>query len=594
MATSGSFGTTAFEGRCLVFSWQVTKQDVVKNQTTISWTLKGGQYAEGDPNVWYKARNISVIIAAEQVYSQSGEIDLYPSSMVASGTKTFTHNAAGGYSFSVSVAGAIFMWSLNVSGTATYTLDIIPRASQPSCVTWPEHTQNVGEFGDTISIHMNRKADVFTHTVRYAFGSLTGTIATGVTTGTTWKIPLSFMDLIPKDTSGSGTIYVDTYQNGSIVGTKYCGFTAKVPASVKPSCSMTLKDITGVGDIYGSPVQNLSRIKATINPTLAYKSPIVSYKITIEGVTYNAAEATSPVLKNAGDSPVTVTVTDQRGRSGSASYTMKVQAYSPPAISLLTVHRCDADGTENEQGEHVKAIFSAALSSMNSKNTAAYTLRYKQSTEYDYTEVTLSALNNVYAVNSYAYIFEATSDHSYDVQVEARDRHNTATRDTSASTAFTLLNWGEDGKSMGIGKVAEKENTLQIALDVEFIGKVSGTILDVLLPVGSIIMRYDHTNPGTLYPGTTWARIYGAFPWFTDANGQIGLTGGERTVTLTEAQIPAHNHGGTYTNAGTARTHAWLASNGSAMGYDSVEAGGGEPHNNMPPYIQLSAWRRTA
>jgi microcystin-dependent protein len=72
------------------------------------------------------------------------------------------------------------------------------------------------------------------------------------------------------------------------------------------------------------------------------------------------------------------------------------------------------------------------------------------------------------------------------------------------------------------------------------------------------------------------------------------VTGGEKTVTLTEAQMPKHNHGGTYTNAGTARTHAWLASGGSAMGYDTVETGGGQAHNNMPPYIQVSMWRRTA
>lgn len=590
MAASGSFNTSAYEGRCLTFSWSIKSQDVATNKTTINWTLKSA----GGDSTWYKSGNFKVMIAGVTVYSSEARIELGKGQTVASGTYTFIHNNDGSKSFTAYAEAGIFTVAVNCTGQATFALDAIPRASQPSCVTWPEHTQNVGSFGDTISIHMNRKADVFTHTVRYAFGNLKDTIATGVTTGTTWTIPLSFMDLIPNATKASGTIYVDTYQGTTLIGTKYCGFTATVPASVKPTCTITLEDVSGVGDVYGSPVQGLSRIKVKVNPKLAYSSPIVAYTVKINGATYTAAEITSGVLKAAGDSPVTVTVKDQRGRTGSASYTMKVQAYNPPSISQLTVRRCNADGTENDQGEHVQVSLKSTLSSMSGKNTAAYTLRYKTTEEDSFTEVALSDLAGVYAVNGAVYIFEADSNNSYDVEVEAADRHGATTRSTSASTAFTLLNWGADGTSMGIGKVAEKEGTLQIALDVEFIGKVTGAIFDAILPVGSMVMRYDHLNPNTLYPGTTWVRVYGAFPWFTDDKGQIGLTGGERNVTLTADQMPKHSHGGTYTNAGTARTHAWLASGGSAMGYDTVEAGGGEAHNNMPPYIQVSAWRRTA
>jgi hypothetical protein len=157
------------------------------------------------------------------------------------------------------------------------------------------------------------------------------------------------------------------------------------------------------------------------------------------------------------------------------------------------------------------------------------------------------------------------------------------------------MNWGSDGTSMGIGKVAEKAGTLQIALDTEFIGKVTGSIFDALLPVNSIVIRYDHINPGTLYPGTTWVRIYGAFPWFTDAAGQIGLTGGERNVTLTVDQIPAHSHGSVYSQHSTGtKDKAWYNASGTSVAYGPVSTGGGQAHNNMPPYIQLSAWRRTA
>lgn len=598
MATSGSKSVAVTSWDTLKFTWTEKSQNVANNTTTIGWTLQ--LIATSDGAISSSASKAWSVTVNGTKYSGTNTVGISNNSTktLASGTTIITHNADGtktfSYSFSQQFDITFNSWIGTISGSGSGTLDTIPRASQPSCITWPNHTQNVGSFGDTISIHMNRASSAFTHTVRYQFGSQSGTIATGVTTGTTWTIPKSLMNLIPNALSGSGTIYVDTYNGSTKIGTKYCGFTATVPTSADcyPTCKLTLEDTTGWDDTYGSPVQGLSKIKVTVTPTLAYSSPIATYSLTLDGTKYTAATATSGALKTAGSSPVTVTIKDKRGRSGSASYTMNVQAYTPPSISKLTVHRCDQDGTENEQGEYIKAIFSASITALGNKNTAAYKLRYKTTTATTYTTVTLSALANTYTVNNSEYIFAADSNSSYDVEVEAKDRHGTATRSTSASTAFTLMNWGKDGTSMGIGKVAEKANTLQIALDVEFIGKVKGSIFDAIYPVGSIYLAYNHTNPGTLFGGT-WTRITNAFLWATTSSGTIGQTGGERTVTLTEAQLPAHDHGGTYTNAGTARTHAWLASGGSAMGYDTVEAGGGEAHNNMPPYIQVSVWRRT-
>lgn len=677
MATSGSKSVAVTSWNTLKFSWTAKSQSVANNTTTVAWTLQ--LIATSDGYISSTASKAWSVTVNGTKYSGTNTVGISNNSTktLASGTTTIAHAADGSktfsYSFSQQFDITFNSWIGTVSGSGSGTLNTIARASQPSCVTWPEHTQNVGSFGDTISIHMNRASSSFTHTVRYQFGSQSGTIATSVTTGTTWTIPTSLMNLIPNATKGSGTIYVDTYNGSTLVGTKYCGFTATVPASVKPTCNFTLDDTAGWDDVYGSPVQGLSKIKVTVNPVLAYNSPIASYSISIDGNKYTSATATTGALKKAGSSVVSVTIKDKRGRSASNSYTMSVQAYSAPSISKLTVHRCDADGTENEQGEHIKVLFSAALTALGNKNTAAYTLKYKKSTATSYTSVTLSTFANKYTVTDGAHIFAADSSNSYDVEVEAKDRHGTATRSTSASTAFTLMNWGKDGTSLAIGKVAERANAFEIALKMfdkfgthlgnglasyggtsapidadttiehhflTTVGTPTNAFWHVLqyfysaktatsnrvqlampyntsgalwkryyingtgwsawesealaaYPVGSVMVRYDHTNPGTLIGGT-WARIYGAFPWFTDANGQIGLTGGERMVTLTAAQIPAHNHGGTYTNAGTARTHAWLASGGSAMGYDTVNAGGGQAHNNMPPYIQLAAWRRTA
>ena len=124
----------------------------------------------------------------------------------------------------------IYAHSYIVEGTAGGWLSAgtIPRASQPSCITFPNNTENVGAIGGSFTIHMNRKSESFTHTVRYSWYSKSGTIATGVTYNCGWTIPEIFASDIPNDKSGWGTIYVDTYNGNTYIGTKSCRFTCSV------------------------------------------------------------------------------------------------------------------------------------------------------------------------------------------------------------------------------------------------------------------------------------------------------------------------------------------------------------------------------
>ena len=475
MAASGYFNTGNYQGRYLQFSWKKESQNVANNTTTISWTLKGAGTAESG---WYESGNFKVVIDGTTVFSQSKRIQLWNGTTVASGTYTFSHNADGSKSFTASAEGGIWYVAVNCRGTDTFTLDTIPRASQPSCITYPNHTQNVGEFGDTISIHTNRNSSAFTHTVRYAFGSASGTCinaetgsnATGIGTGFKWKIPEELMKLIPANTSGSGTIYVDTYNGSTKIGTKSCGFTATVPADVKPILGYSLYDASQVDLTYGSPVQGLSRIEVRLSPTPAMSSPIASYKTTINGVIYRDKEFATGVLTASGGIPVEMTVTDKRGRSATKSYTMSVQPYACPRISALSVLRCNEDGTANDRGEFVKVTFTAAIHNLGNKNTATYKLKYKKTSASTYTTVSLSALANTYRVENHSYIFAADGSSSYDVEVTATDRHYTATRSTNVSTAFTLINFHESGTGMRFGGVAEEENTFQNDLKLRQVG----------------------------------------------------------------------------------------------------------------------------
>lgn len=615
MASSGYSQKRVTDWDTLRFDWWIESQSIEQNTSTIGWKVSLISESYGAiTSSTQKPLKVDIDTPSNSTTGTFSEsyfvyinIGNNETKVLQTGTATIKHNADGSKSFRYYI-------TLNLQITFDDTVirikyiddtgvlnTIAKAASQPSCITWPHHTQNVGNFGDTISIHMNRAVPNHTHTVRYAFGSRTGTIATNVETGLQWTIPSDLMDLIPNTTSGSGTIYVDTYNGDNFIGTKWCGFTAKVPDSVKPSCTFTLDDTTDIDVTYGSPVQHLSKIRCKVTPTLAYSSPIASYSVTIDGITQPGADVTSEYLTKSGSSEVKVVVTDRRGRSGTASYTMNVKPYSLPNVSYLAVHRCDADGTENEHGMYIKATFTASVHSLS--GSATYTLRYKGSVDPDFTSVVLTAVQNNYAVTNHSHIFPADDGYTYDVELKAADKHREFVRSTSASTGFTLMHFHKQGNGMAIGKVSEKENTLEIGMDVEFYGDISrltftegvrAMFIDMVYPVGSIYLAYNHVNPATLFGGT-WVRIANRFLWAVDSSGIIGQIGGASTHTLTTEELPAHNHGAYYTGtpSGT-KTHAWMAASGTNMLYGSVDTGGGKAHNNMPPYIQVSAWRRTA
>lgn len=125
MATSGSFNTTSYSNRNLVFAWSTQSQSISNNTTTISWTLKGGGSASG----YYLTQNITLIINGVTVYStgQTPQIKLWNGTTVASGTATIAHNNDGTKTFSASCTAGIYEWSPNVSGSGSWTLDSIPR-----------------------------------------------------------------------------------------------------------------------------------------------------------------------------------------------------------------------------------------------------------------------------------------------------------------------------------------------------------------------------------------------------------------------------------------------------------------------------------
>ncbi len=119
-------------------------------------------------------------------------------------------------------------------------------------------------------------------------------------------------------------------------------------------------------------------------------------------------------------------------------------------------------------------------------------------------------------------------------------------------------------------------------------------LADIIYPVGSVYISTNSTNPSTYYGGT-WEQITDRFLLacgYTYANGS---TGGEATHTLTVNEIPSHYH--TYTakygsDTTSVSAQAWELNCTNHTNYKTNSTGGGQAHNNMPPYFVVFMWKR--
>ena len=119
-------------------------------------------------------------------------------------------------------------------------------------------------------------------------------------------------------------------------------------------------------------------------------------------------------------------------------------------------------------------------------------------------------------------------------------------------------------------------------------------ILAQTYPVGSIYLSVNGTDPGTLFGGT-WERLKDRFLLAAGDSYAAGAYGGEAAHTLTVDEMPAHQHDVTTLPSNETGTEWAGASGVSALRTQSTTiVGGGAAHNNMPPYLTVYMWKRTA
>ena len=132
------------------------------------------------------------------------------------------------------------------------------------------------------------------------------------------------------------------------------------------------------------------------------------------------------------------------------------------------------------------------------------------------------------------------------------------------------------------------------AMDAEIVAMRQSLemVKDLCYPVGSIYVSVNPTNPKNLFGGT-WERIQDTFLLAAGETYEAGSTGGEAEHTLTVEEMPAHSHSFTSFTASGSTTSSTGAARTTKTDTTST-VGGSQPHNNMPPYLAVYVWKRTA
>lgn len=129
-------------------------------------------------------------------------------------------------------------------------------------------------------------------------------------------------------------------------------------------------------------------------------------------------------------------------------------------------------------------------------------------------------------------------------------------------------------------------------------------LLDLFYPIGTIYQTLDDSFDPNIAWGGVWQTIAGAFLFSTNFSSEypIGSRGGEYTHTLTTNEMPSHAHQYNHLDPLEAPLQLPAYDGRNATASDSNElyqwgdtttsVGGGQAHNNMPPYVVVKTWKR--
>lgn len=418
-------------------------QSNAANSTTLAYTLTlyNGKTSFSGYTIGYRVKIDGVQVAYHDNTGNQTSMGWNESKLLVSGTTTVVHNDDGNKTVSVEIE----VWTdsnpylpIYISGSGQVKLTQILRESTISATD--------ANIGAVSMIAVNRKSAAYTHSIRYAFGGLSGYItadggvsASEVKLSSTyigWTLPESFYAQIPNAKSGKCTLTCKTYSGSTQIGSaKTCTLTCvasesdcapQVTASVAASDTIT-PTLTGSGT---KLIRYCSDALCTISATARNSATLRQKRIAGQVI-----DGTSRTISAIEADAVTFDATDSRGYTTSVTLPVDLVPY----VKLT----CRASSArETPTGDKVMLYITGSW--YNGSFGAAdntLTLKYKVDGASAWTVVTPTLTGNTYSAQ--VELTGVSYNETHTLSVAATDKISTVQVSGTIKRGVPVFDWGE-------------------------------------------------------------------------------------------------------------------------------------------------------
>jgi hypothetical protein len=492
-------------------------------------------------------------------------------------------------------------------------------------------------FGDKVSITWTPSASEFAYKLKFVLGSYTyttGVLSPNRTTAYTYNgltVPISAASNIPNSVSGSMAVTITQYKSSNSTETVGSSVTKNFKVTLKDNIIPTISTYSASLDnsnnasvaAWGIGLVGYSKIKLSASASGIYGSTIKSFTIsgdytaTVSGSSLNYTGGT---LSSSGNKSFNIICTDSRGRKSSAVTTdiISILPYTPPKLVSLSTAK-EEYGDANILNDRMVVTANWEYDTINGHNSASGIAYYKESFASEWFPHSGIVNNNTPFILSELQLDDVKS---YNIKVVVTDSvGNSSDKSSFSSTTQVLLDFRAGGKGLGIGKICENDG-MEVSMDATFYNNVyvqrdsekydlesyvkmlsnavlneqRSNLLKDIYPIGSIYISVSSTSPQILFGGT-WTKLKDRFLLGDGDTYKSSQTGGSATHTLTIEEMPKHAHWGAARPSYDVKggTHPSAVMDDNKINYiETNSAGSGAAHNNMPPYLVVYMWKRTA